>query len=855
VLYFQHTQEGHKTPVEIRPIPSLVNQMCLVYDASRNKFVPQDLATYVENTPSFENKIREVAGTAELVVEDGSTVIAKVNVYDDSTYLPLVGNNPGDQAFATDTNILYIWDGSAWQQAGTNNTDDLTEGTTNLFFTDARADARAAIAVANLVDSAPTTLDTLNELAAALGDDPNFATTVSNNIGTKLSTADFDSTADTWLATKDTDDLTEGTNQYFTQARVQSTPINAGSLRGTVNNATIQYGTNYSGTPVQGSFFFDSLNQKLKVYTGSAFVDAVPAGSGGGGGDVSDANATFAKYTYTITGATNSVSGADDNLETLSYTVSSATNVEAYVNGVKQTEGASNDYVATTGTSVTFTYNIPAGSTVDIQVYELLTNDAYYLKTETYTRTETNSQISTALAGLVDSAPTTLDTLNELAAALGDDPNFATTVTNSIADKLPLSGGTLTGQLIGTNARFDNTATTPVRVHINNSGTNDYGLIYADTATAYKNLVINPNGGNVGIGTSNPSVNLEVSNSSNPFILVKNTTSGSGLYIKADNDGDTELQTAGGNNNIVLRTAGNERVRLDELGKMGIGTSDLSDARLSIFGTGNSSFNAIQIRKSDSSNTQNGGIISFAQYDDASTSWTGLGGWDNGSERIIYMGGGGWGTQEATEFRVYTGSYDAGTSGAAQRMEVDASGNFAFGSGGYQPGNGNTSSGIGFRAVNTATSVMLSASRTDGNAVRLNYNGVGTSGGSVLNWSYNGGGVGSVAVDSNGTTYNTTSDRRLKENIELITDGKDKIMAMKPSIFNFIEDENKIKMQGFIAQEMKEVVPEAVTGDPDGDEMMSMDYGRITPVIVAALQDALKEIEELKTRINELENK
>jgi len=54
---------------------------------------------------------------------------------------------------------------------------------------------------------------------------------------------------------------------------------------------------------------------------------------------------------------------------------------------------------------------------------------------------------------------------------------------------------------------------------------------------------------------------------------------------------------------------------------------------------------------------------------------------------------------------------------------------------------------------------------------------------------------------------------------------------------------------------MKEVVPEAVTGDPDGDEMMSMDYGRITPVIVAALQDALKEIEELKTRINELENK
>src|SRR6056300_721288 len=144
VVYFQHTQEGHKTPVELRPIPSLVNQMCLVYDADSGQFVPQDLATYVENTPSFENKIREVAGTAELVVEDGSAVIAKVNVYDDSTYLPLVGNNPGDQAFATDTDILYIWDGSAWQQAGASNSDDLTEGTTNLFYTDARVDARLA---------------------------------------------------------------------------------------------------------------------------------------------------------------------------------------------------------------------------------------------------------------------------------------------------------------------------------------------------------------------------------------------------------------------------------------------------------------------------------------------------------------------------------------------------------------------------------------------------------------------------------------------------------------------------------------------------------------------------------------
>ncbi len=64
------------------------------------------------------------------------------------------------------------------------------------------------------------------------------------------------------------------------------------------------------------------------------------------------------------------------------------------------------------------------------------------LATETY--------VDTAVSDLVDSSPATLNTLNELAAALGDDPNFAATTATSIGTKLPLAGGTLTGALIGT---------------------------------------------------------------------------------------------------------------------------------------------------------------------------------------------------------------------------------------------------------------------------------------------------------------------------------------------------------------------------------------------------------------------
>ena len=50
---------------------------------------------------------------------------------------------------------------------------------------------------------------------------------------------------------------------------------------------------------------------------------------------------------------------------------------------------------------------------------------------------------------IVDSAPGALNTLNELAAAIGDDASFSTTVTNSIATKLPLAGGTMTGDING----------------------------------------------------------------------------------------------------------------------------------------------------------------------------------------------------------------------------------------------------------------------------------------------------------------------------------------------------------------------------------------------------------------------
>ena len=106
-------------------------------------------------------------------------------------------------------------------------------------------------------------------------------------------------------------------------------------------------------------------------------------------------------------------------------------------------------------TQARFNTAFAAKSTSDLSegtnLYYTDTRVGSYLTTNSYA---TQSYVNTQVSNLVDSAPSTLDTLNELAAALGDDANFSTTVTNSIATKLPLAGGTLTGGLSGTSATF-----------------------------------------------------------------------------------------------------------------------------------------------------------------------------------------------------------------------------------------------------------------------------------------------------------------------------------------------------------------------------------------------------------------
>ena len=108
-------------------------------------------------------------------------------------------------------------------------------------------------------------------------------------------------------------------------------------------------------------------------------------------------------------------------------------------------------------------------------------------------------------------------------------------------------------------------------------------------------------------------------------------------------------------------------------------------------------------------------------------------------------------------------------------------------------------------------------------------------------------------------SFNTSSDYRLKENVVSITDGITRVKQLLPKRFNFIEDTTNTLRDGFLAHEVSSIVPESITGtkdevDSDNNPVhQSIDQSKLVPLLTAALQEAIVEIETLKTKVAALE--
>jgi hypothetical protein len=112
--------------------------------------------------------------------------------------------------------------------------------------------------------------------------------------------------------------------------------------------------------------------------------------------------------------------------------------------------------------------------------------------------------------------------------------------------------------------------------------------------------------------------------------------------------------------------------------------------------------------------------------------------------------------------------------------------------------------------------------------------------------------VGSIATTGSSTSFNTTSDYRLKENVVDLTGATTRLKQLEPKRFNFIADADTT-VDGFLAHEVQSVVPEAITGthnevDDDGNPVyQGIDQSKLVPLLVAT-------IKELEARITALEN-
>ena len=372
--------------------------------------------------------------------------------------------------------------------------------------------------------------------------------------------------------------------------------------------------------------------------------------------------------------------------------------------------------------------------------------------------------------------------------------------------------------------------------------------------------------GNVGIGTTSPSHQFDVVSAATS-VAEFNGPANATVEFKGSGFAEGKIQCGGefiiGSTNnypVAFVANGTERARIDSSGRLLVGTSS---ARGNFFAGGASALTQIEgnstgtaslsITRNDATADGNALILAKArstsyavlQYVDGTTS-------DDRIGRISFQGADGTnmvpaasieafvdgtpGTNDMPGRLVFSTTAD-GASSPTERMRITNGGNVLF----------------------NATAVV------EQGLVLISYNGGvnqgaifaesdTTSGNTAIRFKVAGSTVGSITTTSSATAYNTSSDYRLKENVTAVTDGITRLQQLKPSRFNFIADPDQT-VDGFIAHEVQDIVPEAITGEKDAEDddgnfvYQGIDQSKLVPLLTAALQEAIAKIETLEARL------
>jgi hypothetical protein len=367
---------------------------------------------------------------------------------------------------------------------------------------------------------------------------------------------------------------------------------------------------------------------------------------------------------------------------------------------------------------------------------------------------------------------------------------------------------------------------------------NDVDIVFMldDTSTSsmVERLRIVGDTGNVGIGTTSPTAKLQIaadfSSSPQPLIFLSNSGAnnpggGSEIIFSSSTSSTTSLYNAkiqairssldNGSSDLFFQTthvatstSPSTKMTIKSDGNVGIGTTS-PGALLHLSSTSPS----IYLEDTDATNTYNitrisnaGGILSF------DTRRSSDGAFVSTDYQIVKDAAG------ADYHRWFT----QGT----EKMRVNSSGDILFGT------TSETNSHAYFSAESNSRMVLSLGADT-------------TSASTIASFKNSNGAVGSISVSGSATAFNTSSDYRLKKDLKDF-DGLDKVSKIPVYDFKWKVDDSS--SYGVMAHELQEVLPDAVSGEKDGEEMQGVDYSKIVPLLI-------KSIQELEAKVKTLENK
>ena len=385
---------------------------------------------------------------------------------------------------------------------------------------------------------------------------------------------------------------------------------------------------------------------------------------------------------------------------------------------------------------------------------------------------------------------------------------------------------------------------------------------HSSGSTGYRFTI--KSGGDVGIGETNPSSFLHLKKSDattydatdadgqvgiGPTIYLENpansniTVGGQIVFGMRSTEAQARIGATGGASpELTFGTGDVERMRIDSNGRVGIGTDNpntpvqVQNNSDTDYNPLSAAFNNILGLKNSTSGALNNSIMSFTT--ESNGEW--------------YIGGVQNSSNNASDF-VFV-SRDSGS--RAERMRITSNGDINHHTSGLFKIYRFNSSTNPYLNVGSIGCAYFNASSTDANAYAIVTNKDSSSTMHHICFKNINSVVGTISTSGSSTSYNTSSDYRLKDNVVEMTDATTRLKQLQPKRFNFIADADTT-VDGFLAHEVQSVVPEAITGthdevDDDGNPVyQGIDQAKLVPLLVKSLQEALTEIDSLKARLDD----